>query len=188
VTFPLSETQLPRPELPGAGAGFPLGPVGRGGRYGPAFPVDYSEGAAVGYKWFAERRERPLFPFGFGLSYTDFELTELHLSMVGGEPEAEARLRNVGSRAGAAVAQLYLTGSDAAPPPVRLLGWTRTDLQPGEERSVKISTAPRLLAKFDEPARVWRIAAGTYQFAVGFDVRRLGPTASLAIEKRVLPP
>jgi beta-glucosidase len=188
LTFPMNETQLPRPELAGAGAALPLGPLGRGGRYGPPFTVEYSEGAAVGYKWFEERGERPLFPFGFGLSYTDFELTGPHVSMVGGEPEAEARLRNVGARAGAAVAQLYLTGSDAARPPVRLLGWTRTDLLPGEERSAKISVDPRLLAKFDEPARVWRIAAGSYQFAVGFDVGRLDLGASVALDKSVLPP
>jgi beta-glucosidase len=188
VTFPWSEAQLPHPGLPGAGAALPLGPVGRGGHYGPAFPVDYSEGAAVGYKWFEERRERPLFPFGFGLSYTGFKLTGLRLSNTDGGPRAEVRLRNVGARAGTAVAQLYLTGSDAGRLPMRLLGWTRTDLQPSEERSVRISIDPRLLASFDEAARVWRIPAGNYEFGVGLDVRQLDLTASLALRDGVLPP
>ena len=59
VTFPASVTQLPHPVLPGDPKGAPLGPVGRGGSYGRTFTADYSEGAAVGYKWFAEKGERP---------------------------------------------------------------------------------------------------------------------------------
>ena len=72
VTFPNSETQLPHPKIQGDPNGAPIGPVGRGGHYGAIFTAVYDEGAAVGYKWFPERGERPLFPFGFGLSYTAF--------------------------------------------------------------------------------------------------------------------
>ena len=74
VTFPASEDQLPHPKIQGDPNGAPIGPVGRGGRYGAMFTADYDEGAEVGYKWFFERGERPLFPFGFGLSYTTFAL------------------------------------------------------------------------------------------------------------------
>src|SRR5271166_2608506 len=75
VTFPKSEAQLPHPKIEGDPKGAPIGPVGRGGRYRRTFVADYREGASVGYKWFFERGERPLFPFGYGLSYTTFDLT-----------------------------------------------------------------------------------------------------------------
>ena len=77
VTFPVSEDQLPHPKIQGDPNGAPIGPVGRGGHYGAMFTAVYNEGAAVGYKWFFERAEQPLFPFGFGLSYTQFALSKL---------------------------------------------------------------------------------------------------------------
>jgi beta-glucosidase len=64
VTFPVSEDQLPHPKIQGEPKGAPLGPIGRGGHYGAMFTTTYDEGASVGYKWFHERAERPLFPFG----------------------------------------------------------------------------------------------------------------------------
>ena len=69
VTFPASKVQLAHPRIQGNPRGAPIGPVGRGGRYGRIYTADYSEGAAAGYKWFFARRERPLFPFGHGLSF-----------------------------------------------------------------------------------------------------------------------
>ena len=83
VTFPVSEDQLPHPKIQGDPNGAPSGPVGRGGHYGAMFTAVYDEGAAVGYKWFFERGEQPLFPFGFGLSYTTFALSELAVNVSG---------------------------------------------------------------------------------------------------------
>ncbi len=83
VTFPASEVQLPHPRIQGDARGAPQGPVGRGRRYGQIFTADYSEGALVGYKWFFVRGERPLFPFGYGLSYTTFSLSDFKASVDG---------------------------------------------------------------------------------------------------------
>ena len=150
VTFPSSESQPPHPKIQGDPSGAPIGPVGRGGHYGAIFTAVYDEGAAVGYKWFFERGERPLFPFGFGLSYTRFALDGLTASVNGAAVTASVNVRNSGDRAGAATPQFYVSGPEGANIPLRLAGSSRVDLKPGENRQVTVSIDPRLLATFDE--------------------------------------
>lgn len=188
VTFPASETQLPHPRIQGNPHGAPEGPVGRGGHYGRIFTADYTEGALVGYKWFFARGERPLFPFGHGLSYTKFGLSDLKVSVDGDRVAATVAVRNLGSRGGAAIPQLYLSGPQGESIPLRLAGWSRIDLAPGEEREATISVDPRLLATFDEAARQWRIAAGSYRLTAGFDADHRDLAATFSLESAELPP
>jgi beta-glucosidase len=188
ITFPKSEAQLPYPRIQGDPRGAPEGPVGRGHRYGRIFIADYSEGALVGYKWFFARGERPLFPFGYGLSYTKFGLRDLKVSVDGDKVTASVTVRNVGLRAGAAIPQLYLSGPQGDGIPLRLAGWSRIDLAPGEEGEATISVDPRLLATFDEAARRWRIAAGSYRMTAGFDADHRDLAASFSLESAELPP
>ncbi|HLI21235.1 MAG TPA: glycoside hydrolase family 3 protein, partial [Stellaceae bacterium] len=97
LTFPASVDQLPRPEIPG-----------REVAWNATFSINYGEGAAVGYKWFDAKQLTPLYPFGFGLSYTTFRYTGLHAT--GGKTvTARFTVTNTGKRAGADVAQLYAT-------------------------------------------------------------------------------
>src|SRR3984957_12644590 len=187
ITFPASEAQLPHPKVQGDPKGAPIGPVGRGGHYGAMFAATYNEGAAVGYKWFFERGEQPLFPFGFGLSYTRFVLSELAVNVSGHTVTAKATVRNSGDRAGTAVPQFYLTGPSGANI-LRLVGWDRVDLQPGEHQQVAASIDPRLLATFDEGARRWRILAGAYQVSVGFESKHRGSNATFELQPASLPP
>ncbi len=126
VTFPVSEGQLPHPKIQGDPNGAPIGPVGRGGRYGAMFTAVYDEGAAVGYKWFFEKAEQPLFPFGFGLSYTKFALSSLAVNVSGRKVTASANVRNSGKRAGAAIPEFYLSGPEGANIPLRLVGWDQS--------------------------------------------------------------
>jgi beta-glucosidase len=188
VTFPVSENQLPHPKIQGDPNGAPIGPVGRGGHYGAMFTAVYNEGAAVGYKWFFEQAEQPLFPFGFGLSYTKFDLGKLVANVSGRTVTANATVRNSGARAGAATAQFYLSGPEGANIPLRLVGWDRIDLKPGEKRQVTISIDPRLLATFDEGARKWRIQPGAYRLTAGFDSRERELTANFELQSATLPP
>jgi len=188
VTFPENEAQLPRARVPGDPKGAPRGPVGRGGHYGRIFVARYDEGAAVGYKWFAERGERPLFPFGFGLSYTSFALSDLAASTNGGLVTASATVRNVGGRAGVAIPQFYLSGPAELSIPLRLVGWRRLELQPGEARRVTLEIDPRLLAHFDEAARRWRIAPGAYVISAGLDAAHREQSAVLDVGASDLPP
>jgi beta-glucosidase len=187
VTFPVSEAQLPHPGLPGDPKGAPRGPVGRGGHYGAPFTANYHEGAAVGYKWFAQQHERPLFPFGFGLSYTTFGLHDLAVAVSGNSVTASVSVRNTGDRTGDAIPQFYVSGL-AGTTPLRLAGWSRMTLLPGEERRATVSIDPRLLARFDEDGRRWRIMGGTYQITAGFDAEHRDQTASAQLDPSSLTP
>ena len=154
ITFPRSLAQTPRPELPGLGT-----------PWGTPTTIEYNEGAEVGYRWFAMRGETPLYPFGFGLSYTSFDYSDLEVR--GGETiGASFTVTNSGERAGADVPQVYLTGAPDGKR-TRLLGFERVELRPGESRRVTVTAEPRLLARFDGGAGQWRIAGGTHTVVLG---------------------
>jgi beta-glucosidase len=188
LTFPVNEDQLPHPKIQGDPKGAPSGPVGRGGRYGAMFTATYDEGAAVGYKWFYERAEKPLFPFGFGLSYTTFDLSQLAVNVSGQTVRGSATVRNSGERAGVATPEFYLTGPNGANILLRLVGWDRRDLKPGEQRQVTVSIDLRLLGTFDESARRWRIEPGEYQLTAGFDSQERPLAANFELQSASLPP
>jgi beta-glucosidase len=130
VTFPKSLDQLPRPKLDGVGV-----PDGQ------TFDVDYRiEGAAVGYKWFDKKGLEPLFPFGFGLSYTRFAYSDLKVADDHGRLVASFTVKNAGPVAGQDTPQLYASDKGACgwEAPKRLIGWTKLALQPGESRTVQV--------------------------------------------------
>jgi len=168
MTFPQSLEQTPRPLIPGFGEAwaYPLGPAADVAR-APGFDITYDEGADVGYRWFARKRMAPLFPFGFGLSYTQFVYSRIEAT--GGEAvSVRFDVANTGDRAGIDTPQLYLTARNGAPL-MRLLGWSRVALEPGETRSVEIVADRRLLADFDAIERCWRIDAGRFDLAICAD-------------------
>ncbi|HMI20204.1 MAG TPA: fibronectin type III-like domain-contianing protein, partial [Sphingomonas sp.] len=137
------------------------------------------EGADVGYRWYARQKAKPLFPFGYGLSYTDFAYSDL--SVTGGATiTATFTVRNTGKVAGADVPQLYLTAL-AGSSELRLIGWDKVALAPGESRHVTVTVDRRLLARFDEKAHVWRIPAGRYGLALGTSAADLGPRAEVTL-------
>jgi beta-glucosidase len=155
ITFPASTAQLPRLEIPGFGD-----------KDDAQFDVDYTiEGADIGYRWFARQKAKPLFPFGFGLTYTSFDYANLKVE--GGDTlSVSFDVRNTGKQAGQDVPQLYLTGAGAKNR-MRLIGWERVAAKPGETVHVTLKADPRLLADFDEAAHDWRIDAGDYKVALG---------------------
>ena len=181
MTFPASVQQLPRPEIPGFDPAMRT-PLGLGKPVEP-FNLDMNEGSDVGYRWFERTDAKPMFAFGYGLTYTTFDYRRP--SFHGGDGlTAEVTLINTGSRAGIEVAQLY-----AAPPgrTHRLVGWARVELQPGESRRVTISADPRLLASWDTEAKGWRRAGGRFDAYIGRsaeqvegrDQVRIGATADV---------
>ena len=188
VTFPRSASQLPHPEIQGDPNGAPKGPVGRGGRYDRSYAADYFEGAEVGYKWFAAKGESALFPLGFGLSYASFALDGLSVSNQDGKVVASVEVRNAGRREGVATPQFYVRGTGAGAPFLRLAGWSRVALKPGERRRVDVAVDPRLLASFDEEGRCWRIAGGSYRVEAGFDAQRRDLAAAFSVSAAQLPP
>ncbi len=117
-------------------------------------------------------KEEPLYPFGFGLSYTRFEYSSLRLSakkLRAGEPlEISANVKNIGSRAGDEVAQLYLSyPKEIAYAPLRQLrGFMRFHLNPGESRRIAFTLAPEQMSLFDREGKI-ALAFGEYQIFVG---------------------
>lgn len=179
VTFPASVDQLPRPALPYAGMidrDFTAGVAA-----GKSYPIDYDiEGADVGYRWFAREGTSPLFPFGFGLSYTTFD--HAAAKIVGGaNPRATAMIRNTGTRAGSEVAQLYLVSTPSGRT-LRLAGFAKVTLQPGEAVTATIPIEPRLLA--DSKDGRWTMPAGPYGFALGRSATDLGPVVNVTLPAR----
>jgi beta-glucosidase len=172
ITFPADLAQTPRPALPGLGA-----------PWGTPTRIEYNEGAEVGYRWYAKTTTAPLFPFGYGLSYTTFELSDL--TVVGGDTiSATFTVTNTGNRKGADVPQLYLTDA-AGEKRMRLLGFTRVELRPGERREVTLKADPRLIARFDAGAGQWRITGGTYHVAIGESAADLKLTADVPLQERL---
>jgi beta-glucosidase len=172
ITFPADLSQTPRPELDGLGAA-----------WGTPITVHYDEGAEVGYRWFAQQNERPLFAFGHGLSYTTFDYTDLQVD--GGDTvTASFTVTNTGDRPGADVPQLYLTEA-AGEPRMRLLDFQRVELLAGESRQVTVTADPRLLARFDSDAGQWRITDGNYRIALGKAADDLVLTAETALVGRL---
>jgi beta-glucosidase len=153
VTFPRSASQYPHPQI----AGWEL----PDGQY---FPAPHPEGAAVGYRWFAQKGEQPLFPFGFGLSYTHFTYKDLQLHRAK-TLTVSFSITNTGTRVGADVPQAYLVSANGEQTR-RLVGFQRVTLSPGQTTHVELNVDPRLLAHFDAQAHHWRVSAGSYEISI----------------------
>lgn len=184
VTFAASDAQLPHPEVTGLTEG-----TGNNGMNGAAshgheakdFTVDYNvEGMLVGYKWFEAKHRTPLFPFGFGLSYTTFAYSDLKVA-----PDAASvsfTVQNTGSRDGDEIAEVYVTLPAAADEPFRkLAGFARVPLAAGASQSVTVPLEPRTLQIFSVEKNNWEQPAGTYTIEVGGSSTQLPLHASLTL-------
>ena len=130
----------------------------------------YKEGVLVGYRWFDEHRLIPAFPFGFGLSYTRFALSGLHVDGA----TVSFTVRNTGRRAGSQVVQVYLGGGQSPPvtePPRRLAGFRRVDLPAGGSAHVKIVLPSRARQYWDVSTSRWRTLPGCLAVSVGVSSR-----------------
>jgi beta-glucosidase len=164
VTFAARDADLPHPTVTGLSAST----VNNGmngaahGTQAKNFPVDYNvEGMMVGYRWFQAKSLQPLFPFGFGLSYTQFAYSNLQVSRNGSI--ASFTLKNTGAKDGDEVAQIYVTLPQAAGEPFRrLAGWKRVSLTAGSSQVVTVPIDPLYLSIFSigkkfVPATSWSL-------------------------------
>ncbi len=169
MTFPKSEQDLPHPVIPtltkedeGQGTGAVNGRTHVESKYS----VDYDEGVKVGYKWYEAEHKQPLFPFGFGLSYTTYSYSGLKTDS--GQKTVSFTVKNTGKRAGAEVAEVYAELPEAAGEPFkRLVGWQRVELNPGESKTVSVTVDPQMLSIFDEKANDWQLLKGNYSIFAG---------------------
>jgi beta-glucosidase len=101
--------------------------------------MPYNEGLQVGYKWYDARQKTLFFAFGYGLSYTSYGYSNAHVSHKEGGIEVTFDVRNTGIRPGAEVSEVYLAmPQSAGEPPKRLVGWSRTELRAGEQKTVTV--------------------------------------------------
>ena len=194
ISFPRSTDDLPRPQIPG----MIFGPPVEGATIATSYPdvqqqkgrfaVEHPEGAETGYRWYARTGKRPLFPFGFGLSYTRFAYGGLVLEG-GGTVTASFDVTNAGDRAGVDTPQLYasVTAADGQRSQ-RLIGWARVALAPGERKRVNVTADPRLLAAYEVSLPGWRIAAGAVKVWVGTDAQTLVLDGEATLEGRTMKP
>jgi beta-glucosidase len=141
--------------------------------------VRYDEGIFVGYRGYDHFGIAPLFPFGFGLSYTQFEYSDLRIDQRRSpnheEAEVRFKVRNIGDRAGAEVAQLYVKEMrPAIERPVReLKGFEKVFLSPGESKVITIKLDRNSFAYFDLAAGKWNTDPGEYEISIGASSRDL---------------
>ena len=158
----------------------------------PNFNVDgrtvrYEEGIYVGYRGFDKKKIAPLFPFGYGLSYTTFKFDKLKLTAptlaANRTLLANVRVTNTGQKAGAQVVQLYVRDPNPKTDKAvrELKGFTKVFLQPGQSQTVSLPLSSRDFAWCDTNAQGWRADAGRYFVEVGDSSRNLTARASLQV-------
>jgi len=166
VTFPNSPDDLPTagdPEkYPGVGE-----------------TETYKEGVLVGYRWFDAKRLQPAFPFGAGLSYTSFALSDLRLSA----GEASVLVRNTGKRKGTQTVQVYVDipspAAGAPQPPRQLKGFAKVELAPGAAKRVPVALDDRSFSSYDVGRAAWRVAPSCYVVEVGTSSRDIALSGTL---------
>lgn len=144
----------------------------------------YSEGLAMGYRWYDSNNVAPLFAFGYGLSYTTFGYSNLTVSAVSpsGQVQVGFDLSNTGGRTGAEVSQLYLGFPAAAgEPPKQLKGFQKISLSPGQMAHVTFNLDWEDLANWDATARGWIVTPGTFQVMVGASSRDIRLTGAFTV-------
>ena len=149
--------------------------------------VDFSnheEDIYVGYRYFDTFKKDVAYPFGFGLSYTTFEMGKPSVKANGKNIEVSVTVKNTGKVAGKQVAQVYVTapkgGYEKPAKELKTFGKTR-ELKPGESQTLKMTLEKRDLASFDEANSQWKVDAGNYLFQVGTDVESIKGTATLKV-------
>lgn len=152
----------------------------KGTYYESAYPpkagkIVYNEGLFMGYRWFDKNDVKPLFPFGFGLSYTTFKLGHASVQPTGDGVNVSVDVTNIGSRRGSEVLQLYAAKfGSSVPRAVReLKGYQRVELNAGETKPVALHLSVKDLAYWDVAAQKWVVEAGRNDVWVGTSSRDL---------------
>jgi beta-glucosidase len=168
---------------------FPASPDQGPGADDEAYPgvngkAEYSEGIFVGYRWYDHHHQTPLFPFGFGLSYTNFQYSNLRLQHMKDAVSVSVTVKNTGTRRGSDVAQVYVGAPRCGEePPSQLKGFEKVVLPPGETRTVELQIPLDSLAAWSEKTRGWKLCKGSYEFKVGQSSRTILLHSRIALGK-----
>jgi Glycosyl hydrolase family 3 C-terminal domain/Fibronectin type III-like domain/Malectin domain len=156
--------------------------------------AQYSEGVFVGYRHYDQSNITPLFPFGYGLSYTTFAYNNLAISPGSASSistiAVSLDVTNTGSRSGAEVVQLYLgiPSTNVPEPPKQLKGFQKISLQPGQTQHVTFSLNPQAFSYWNVTAHNWLVQNGTYQVMLGDSSRNILQQGSFTVTGSPAPP
>jgi beta-glucosidase len=146
--------------------------------------VLYKEGIFVGYRGYEKNKTTPLFPFGFGLSYTTFAFSNLKVIPTGQAADVSFDLTNTGSREGAEVAQVYVGENNprVERPAHELKGFERVTLKPGESKHLSIHLDERAFSYYDTQTKGWMVGGSAFTISVGDSVASLPLKAELQLK------
>jgi beta-glucosidase len=157
-----------------------------------SFPGDktltYNEGILVGYRWFDSKKIEPLYPFGYGLSYTNFSISNFTTDKTsygkGETIRAKVTIKNTGSRYGAEVAQLYVSDPvcSVMRPEKELKAFEKVFLKPGETKTVELTIKVADLAFYDETKKGWNVEAGEFVLHIGNSSRNISKSVKITVK------
>lgn len=158
---------------------------------GTFLTVEYREGIFIGYRYYDKVKKDVLFPFGYGLSYTSFEYSDVCVSRKKikdtDSVTVSFKIKNTGSVAGAEVAQLYVAPPESTifKAPKELKGFKKVFLEPGEEKTVEIELSKRSFAYYNVNIHDWHVESGKYGILIGASSRDIRLEASVKVESTV---
>ena len=180
VSFAKDDAQLPHPIVPGLEQSTKVAGDDKHRDVQP-FDLQYTEGAKVGYKWFEATHQQPLFPFGFGLSYTSYAYSDLTVDDAA--RSVHFTVKNTGEREGTEIAEVYVKLPAAAKEDYqRLVAWERVKLAPGESKDVTLALDPLYLSVFDTDKDGWQLLPGDYKVMAGASSSDLALDATLHVK------
>ncbi|UNP74319.1 glycoside hydrolase family 3 C-terminal domain-containing protein [Bacillus nitratireducens] len=141
--------------------------------------VEYKEGVFVGYRYYDKKNIEPLFPFGFGLSYTNFEYSNLSVDKKEIKDtetvSVTVNVKNIGSTVGKEIVQLYIKDVESTMirPEKELKGFEKVELQPGEEKTVNFTLNKRSFAYYNVELKDWHVETGEFEILVGKSSREI---------------
>ena len=153
--------------------------------------VEYREGLYIGYRYYDTAKKNVLFPFGFGLSYTTFEYSDLKVSADSIKDtdtlKVSFKIKNTGDRDGAVVAELYVAQENSTifRPEKELKGFKKVFLKAGEEKEVEIELSKRAFAFYDVDLGDWHVETDDYKILVGASSRDIRLEGSVKVESTV---
>jgi beta-glucosidase len=151
--------------------------------------VTYEEGIYIGYRYYSTFGKEIAYPFGYGLSYTSFDLTESTFAATDGTIDMTVAVKNTGKVAGREIVQVYITAPSGKleKPALELRGFEKTSqLEPGQAEELKFSLKPGDYASFDEVRSAWIVEPGEYEIKVGTSSRDILITKKFTIKEEIV--
>jgi len=147
--------------------------------------IPYSEGIFVGYRYLDQNKLEPQFPFGFGLSYTSFEYSNINVKELDNRTfEVSADIQNTGKVNGDEIVQLYVAEKECSVPrPIKeLKGFSRVSLKAGEKKTITMKLKNRDFAFWDVKSNGWKVEPGSFDVLIGSSSRDIKLTQTLVLK------